>query len=67
MSISSIGGKSAYPANGTDTRAADLARRKAEAPEAAPPTVADHVAALDEQEPIRSVSATRGTMVDTYL
>jgi hypothetical protein len=30
-------------------------------------TVADHVAALDDQEPIRSVSTTRGTLVDTYL
>jgi hypothetical protein len=30
-------------------------------------TIADHVAALDDQEPIRSVSATRGTLVDTYL
>jgi hypothetical protein len=67
MSISSVGGKSAYPTSSTDTRATDLARKKAEAPEAAAPTVADHVAALDEQEPIRSVSATRGTMVDTYL
>jgi hypothetical protein len=30
-------------------------------------TIADHVAALDEQEPIRSVHATLGTLVDTYL
>ena len=30
-------------------------------------TVADHVAALDDQEPIRSGSSTRGTLVDTYL
>ena len=30
-------------------------------------TVADHVAALDDQEPIRSGSTTRGTLVDTYL
>jgi hypothetical protein len=30
-------------------------------------TVADHVAAADDQEPIRSVSTTRGTLVDTYL
>jgi hypothetical protein len=67
MSISSVGGKSAYPTSSTDTRATDLARKRAESPETAAPTVADHVAALDEQEPIRSVSATRGTMVDTYL
>ena len=31
------------------------------------PTVADHVAAADDAEPIRSVSATQGTLVDTYL
>ena len=30
-------------------------------------TIADHVAAADEQEPIRSLSATLGTLVDTYL
>jgi hypothetical protein len=30
-------------------------------------TVADHVAALDEQEPIRSAHTTQGTLVDTYL
>ena len=30
-------------------------------------TIADHVAAADEQEQIRSVSTTQGTLVDTYL
>jgi hypothetical protein len=30
-------------------------------------TIADHVAALDEQEPIRSASTTLGTLLDTYL
>ena len=30
-------------------------------------TIADHVAALDDQQPIRSVSATRGTLIDTFL
>ncbi|OJF10158.1 hypothetical protein [Couchioplanes caeruleus] len=30
-------------------------------------TIADHVAAQDAQQPIRSVSATQGTLVDTYL
>jgi hypothetical protein len=30
-------------------------------------TIADHVAAADEHEPIRSVSTTQGTLVDTYL
>jgi hypothetical protein len=31
------------------------------------PTIADHVAAADEHEPIRSASTTLGTLVDTYL
>ena len=30
-------------------------------------TIADHVAAADEHEPIRSLSTTLGTLVDTYL
>ncbi|MEV6597534.1 hypothetical protein AB0M36_11790 [Actinoplanes sp. NPDC051346] len=30
-------------------------------------TIADHVAALDEQQPIRSATSTQGTLVDTYL
>ena len=30
-------------------------------------TIADHVAAADEHEPIRSGSTTQGTLVDTYL
>ena len=30
-------------------------------------TIADHVSALDEQQPIRSAHATQGTLVDTYL
>jgi hypothetical protein len=30
-------------------------------------TVADHVAAADDGEPIRSLPATPGTLVDTYL
>jgi hypothetical protein len=36
---------------------------------AAPPekTIAEHVEAVDDQEPIRSSSTTRGTLVDTYL
>ena len=46
--------------------AADAKAAKAEKAERAP-SIADHVAAVDEQEPIRSVSATQGTLVDTYL
>lgn len=30
-------------------------------------SIADHVAAADDHEPIRSVSTTQGTQVDTYL
>jgi hypothetical protein len=30
-------------------------------------TVADHVVAADDQEPIRSASTTLGTLIDTYL
>jgi hypothetical protein len=67
MSINSIGGKPAYTTTGTDTRSADRkAARSAEATEATA-TIADHVAAVDEQDPIRSTSTTRGTLVDTYL
>ncbi|GAA3341284.1 hypothetical protein GCM10020358_32030 [Amorphoplanes nipponensis] len=35
--------------------------------EADAPTIADHVAAAAAREPVRSVSATLGTLVDTYL
>ena len=34
---------------------------------AAKATIADHVAAVDEQGPIRSASTTLGTLLDTYL
>jgi hypothetical protein len=30
-------------------------------------TIADHVAAADDREPIRSLSTTQGTLLDTYL
>jgi hypothetical protein len=45
------------------------AQPKPDAPGAAAPErrIADHVAAADGDEPIRSVSATLGTLVDTYL
>ena len=62
MSIGSIGAGT-VPAATTklagDTGAGTGAAQRA--------TVADHVAAADAQEPIRSVSATLGTLVDTYL
>ena len=46
---------------------ADTAAARKSPEAGADATVADHVAALDEQEPIRSVHATQGTLVDTYL
>jgi hypothetical protein len=57
--ISSIG-------SSTVSAAADARRGDAGAA-AAERTIADHVAAADEQEPIRSASSTQGTLVDTYL
>jgi len=64
MSVGSLSSSSLSTAylSSADTTAA----QKAPEP-GAEPTIADHVAALDEQEPIRSVSATLGTLVDTYL
>ena len=64
MSVGSIGTSSVA------TVAYDAARLPGDqkADEAAGgPTIADHVAAADEQEPIRSQSSTLGTLVDTYL
>jgi hypothetical protein len=74
MAISSIGAKTAYTTGAAtravDRRAADSAAADSAAAKAAgagSASVADHVAAQDEQEPIRSVSTTQGTLVDTYL
>jgi hypothetical protein len=61
MSIGSISAStvaSAYDA----MRPAEQAAPRAEAP-----SIADHVAAADEETPIRSLSTTLGTLVDTYL
>jgi hypothetical protein len=53
----------------TGTAGTGLADSKATAAQAAEEksTIADHVAAADEQEPIRSGSSAQGTLVDTYL
>ena len=70
MSISSVGRKTSYTTSGADPAAVERrAAPSAETAENAEATasIADHVAALDEQEPIRSTSTTRGTLVDTYL
>jgi hypothetical protein len=52
---------------GSGSVAADLKRGAESTGHAADKTVADHVSAVDEQEPIRSVQSTQGTLVDTYL
>jgi len=70
MGIGSIGSSAvSSPASGLTERLADrlAGRRTAEAAPEVKTTIADHVAALDEQEPIRSATTTQGTMVDTYL
>ena len=53
----------------TSTVSSDAAKLAADARTKAAEraTIADHVAAADEHEPIRSASETRGTLVDTYL
>jgi hypothetical protein len=52
----------------TDTTTTGAAAAKAQTAAAKPDvTVADHVAAADEQAPIRSAGTTQGTLVDTYL
>jgi|tagenome__1003787_1003787.scaffolds.fasta_scaffold20488291_2 hypothetical protein len=56
-SVSSGAMSTAVDAQHTPSRSAVVAEK----------TVADHVAAADDQEPIRSASDTRGTLVDTYL
>jgi hypothetical protein len=69
MSVGSISSSSVAAAYGSPAQAA--AERPAEAADrpsvADRSSVADHVAAADDGEPIRSVSATLGTLVDTYL
>jgi hypothetical protein len=52
---------------GSGSVAADRKRGAEPAAAAAAKTVAEHVAASDEQEPIRSAHSTQGTLVDTYL
>ncbi|MFI7603105.1 hypothetical protein [Actinoplanes sp. NPDC049681] len=63
----SVGSVSASTVSTAYLGSADTAAAK-QAPETGgEPTIADHVAASDEQQPIRSASATMGTLVDTYL
>jgi hypothetical protein len=53
--------------SGSVATATDRKRGGESTAPAADRTVADHVAGIDEQEPIRSVHPTRGTLVDTFL
>ena len=57
LSTSHLSSSSASPAN---TSGAPVKNDEAT-------SIADHVAAADTQEPIRSASTTQGTLVDTYL
>ena len=66
MSIGSISSASmAAAAYDVAKPAGEPAHRAA--PATAAPSVADHVAAADDSEPIRSAVTTQGTMVDVYL
>jgi hypothetical protein len=68
MSIGSLSSSTVSTATlASASASADTAAQSAKTREAAGPTIADHVAAADGQEPIRSVSTTLGTLVDTYL
>jgi hypothetical protein len=63
----SVGSISSSPLAAAAYDAAKLpGDRKAEE-SAGAPTIADHVATADDSQPIRSLSTTVGTLVDTYL
>ena len=62
MSIGSISSAAVASAYDAVRPAGEQAAPKSEAR-----GIADHVAAADEDAPIRSLSATQGTLVDTYL
>jgi hypothetical protein len=62
-----IGPISASTVPGAYDGARAAGESKTEGAAAEQPTIADHVAAADEHEPVRSFSSTRGTLVDTYL
>ena len=63
----SIGSLSSSTVSTATLTSADTAAQAAKARETEPPTIADHVAADGDREPIRSASTTLGTLVDTYL
>ena len=65
MSLGSINSSTVSAAASDSTRlAGERVGRAQGTPER---SIADHVAAADEREPIRHVSTTQGTLVDTYL
>jgi uncharacterized membrane protein (DUF4010 family) len=63
----SIGSLSSSTVSTATLASADASAQAAKSREAQDATIADHVAAADAEEPIRSVSTTLGTLVDTYL
>ncbi|MEU7904740.1 hypothetical protein [Actinoplanes sp. NPDC049118] len=62
----SIGSLSSSTVSTATLASADASASAAKAREGAP-TIADHVAADERQEPTSVPSATLGTLVDTYL
>ena len=67
MSVSSINSSSVAAANyGASRPAAGEGSKTSAAPEISR-TIADHVAAADEHEPVRSFNSKVGTLLDTYL
>jgi len=68
MSVGSISSAAvAAAAYGAAKPAGEPDTAPAAAPATGSATVADHVAAADDSEPIRSLSTTVGTLVDVYL
>ena len=63
----SIGSLSSSTVSTATLASADTAAQSAKAREAQSATIADHVAADGDREPVRSASTTLGTLVDTYL
>ena len=63
----SIGSLSSSTVSTATPASADITAQTARSREAESATIADHVAADGDREPVPSVSATLGTLVDTYL
>ncbi|MEU4216519.1 hypothetical protein [Actinoplanes sp. NPDC026623] len=63
----SIGSLSSSTVSTATLASADAAANAAKTREPAALTIADHVAAAADQEPVSVASATLGTLVDTYL